>query len=92
MRFARNPYITWFPKLSFRVYFQKLFRDLLDTFRDTALSFFSLFFLPKTSSNLFRGMGRCVHSHQMGPGSQIILFGKCSCRIPSGFLPDFTQD
>ena len=34
----------------------------------------------------------CIHSHQMGPGSQITLFGKCTFRIPSGYLPDFTRD
>ena len=34
----------------------------------------------------------CIHSHQMGPGSQITFFGKCTFRIPSGYLPDFTRD
>jgi hypothetical protein len=32
---------------------------------------------------------RCVHSHQMGLGSQIALFGKCSFQIPSRYLPVF---
>ena len=32
MRFARNSYITWFSKLSFRVCFWKAFRNLPDTF------------------------------------------------------------
>ena len=43
MRFARNSYITWFLKLSFRVHFRKPFRDLPDTFRDSAFSHFLCF-------------------------------------------------
>ena len=39
-----------------------------------------------------RHPGRCVRNHQMGSGSQITLFGKCTFRIPSGYLPDFTRD
>ena len=80
MRFATNSYITWFSKLSSRVYFRKPFQDLPDTFRDAAFSpflYFCIFF---------------THSRQMSPGSRIALFGKCSFRIPSGFLPDFSQD
>ena len=45
MRFARNSYITWFLKLSFRVDFRKPFRDLPDTFRDSAFSHFLFFFV-----------------------------------------------
>ena len=53
-------------------------------------------FLPDFTQDQFepflRGVGRCVHSQQMGPGSQITFFGKCSFWIPSGSLPDFTRD
>ena len=85
MRFARNSYITLLPKLSFRACIQKPFRDLPDTFWDTALSslFCFLFLNPQKTS---------IYSRHMSPGSRIALFGKCSFRIPSGFLPDFTQD
>ena len=121
MRFARNSCSALFSKLSFRVCFRELLRDLPDTFWDAAFPSFcfvcvflfkctlaleshflanvasgylpvSFRILPKTNSNLFRGMGRCVHSHQMGSGSQIALFGKRSFRIPSPFLPDSTRD
>jgi hypothetical protein len=38
-----------------------------------------------------RHLARCVHNHQMGSGPQITLFGECSFRIPSCYLPDFTR-
>ena len=85
MRLDKNYYITWFIKLPVRTNFPKPFRDLPDTFRDSVVSAFPRFFL-------FSPFGKCVYGHQVSPGSQIALFGKCSFWIPSGFLPDFTRD
>ena len=81
MNFAENYYITWFIKLSFRTNFRKPFRDLPDTFRDSVVSAFLNLFV-------FSPFGKCVYGHQMSPGSQIALFGKCTpdtFRLPSGF-------
>lgn len=51
--------------------------------------------LPGTNSNLFRqweGASTVTKWNIMEPGSQIALFGKCSFRTASSFLPDFTRD
>ena len=45
MRFARKSYITWFTKLPFRYCFRISFRDLPDTFRDSAFSHSCMLFL-----------------------------------------------
>ena len=44
MRFAKNSYITSFLKLPFRRSFRKPFRDLSDTFRDSAFFTFCVLF------------------------------------------------
>ena len=88
MRFARNSYITWFSKLSFRVYFRKPFRDLPDTFRDAAFSFFFVFVVFFMFSIII--IISMVAKQALTLEWQ--LFGKCSFWIPSGFLPDLTRD
>ena len=59
MRFARNSYITWFLKLSFRVAFRKPFRDLPDTFRD-AVFLKHVTLLQKKSTNKLVFLKLCV--------------------------------
>ena len=45
MRFVKKSHITLFPKLPFRLNFRKPFRNLPDTFRDSAVSILSYFSL-----------------------------------------------